>query len=385
MGILAIITIVAAYFFGLSLIKTNMVPYLHDALPEADQFKANDNNIITAYRKDQVIGYVAVDKAMGWVGPIEVAVGVDLEGNILGASIISEHETPFYYSLVVGNNFINTFVGRTIQDPLNLEEDVDGISRATFTSRAITDAIRKGSRQISSEALQLLVDTEAESKIQFGIPEITLIGLYVVGFIGHRRNFKYKKQYRWFSMLTGIIVLGFWLNRPLTIGNISQLLMGYWPNWRTNLYWFLLIGGIFIVFTVDNKNPYCEWICPFGGVQECLGAIGGAKVHSAGRYNPILKWMQRGLAWLAILLAMIFHNPGISSYEVFGNLFSLSGSAVLFVVLGIVLITSLFIRRPWCTYLCPIHPVLEFIRMIRKWIIDLWRKYVQIKHRSSHT
>jgi polyferredoxin len=108
-----------------------------------------------------------------------------------------------------------------------------------------------------------------------------------------------------------------------------------------------------------------------------MGAIGGAKVRSAGKYRYFLKWLQRGLAWGAILIALLYRNPGVTSFEIFGTMFELIGSAVQFGLLALVLLTSLFIRRPWCTYLCPLHPVDEFIRMIRKWILGLWPKRKQ--------
>jgi NosR/NirI family nitrous oxide reductase transcriptional regulator len=131
---------------------------------------------------------------------------------------------------------------------------------------------------------------------------------------------------------------------------------------------------VFLVLTADNKNPYCEWFCPFGATQECVGAIGRAKVRSPGKFRPYLKWLHRGLAWLAIVLALIFRDPGISSYEVFSAMFDGVGSTLTFAVLGIVLLASLVIKRPWCTYLCPLQPVSEFNLMIRMWIVELWEK-----------
>jgi polyferredoxin len=198
--------------------------------------------------------------------------------------------------------------------------------------------------------------------------------LFIVGYVGHKPKFKYTKQVRWISMLTGMVVLGFIYNNPLTIANINKFLMGYWPQWQTNLYWYILIAGILFVFTVDNKNPYCEWFCPFGAAQECMGVIGGAKVRSPGKYRFFLQWLLRGLAWMAIFIALLLRNPGVTSYEIFGTLFELLGTGVQLALLALVLLTSLFIRRPWCTYLCPLHPVYEFIRMVRKWILGLWPK-----------
>ncbi|MFC2121903.1 4Fe-4S binding protein [Bacteroidota bacterium] len=46
----------------------------------------------------------------------------------------------------------------------------------------------------------------------------------------------------------------------------------------------------------------------------------------------------------------------------------------MFVLLGIVLITSLFIKRPWCDFLCPVNPVFVYIRKLRNLILEPWRK-----------
>ena len=125
---------------------------------------------------------------------------------------------------------------------------------------------------------------------------------------------------------------------------------------------------------IDNKNSYCYWFCPFGGAQDCMGAIGGAKITGPTKYRRHLLWVPRGLAWLAIILALLFRNPGISSYEVFGTLFDFTGSTVMFALLGIVMVMSLFVKRPWCNYLCPLDPVYGIIRLTRGWVLELWQK-----------
>jgi polyferredoxin len=174
-------------------------------------------------------------------------------------------------------------------------------------------------------------------------------------------------------MLTGLFLLGFVYNQPLTLSRINQFLLGYWPEWQTNIYWYLLLGGILFVFTVDNKNPYCEWFCPFGADQECMGVIGGAKNRPIGRFRKPLQWLTRGITWAAIIIALVMRNPGVTSYEIFGTLFNLTGSNIQFILLGIILVASLFIRRPWCTYLCPLKPVTDLYRTFRKWIIEQWQ------------
>jgi polyferredoxin len=234
--------------------------------------------------------------------------------------------------------------------------------------------VRQASRKIAVKNLEFPAIPEFSPRIQFGFPEAILIALFAFGIVGRMRRFKHKKAARWVSMLVGLAVLGFLYNTPLTIVWINKLLLGFWPQWQTHLYWYLLILGILFIFTIDNKNPYCDWFCPFGAAQECLSVVGGAKLRIPNRVHSLLRWLQRALALSAIVIALVFRNPGISSYEVFGVFFRLIGSNFLFVLLGIVLVASLFLRRPWCSYLCPLRPVTDFIRLIRNGIRDIWMR-----------
>ncbi len=175
-------------------------------------------------------------------------------------------------------------------------------------------------------------------------------------------------------MLVGMGVLGFVYNRPLTLVFINKMILGFWPAWRLNLYWYILLAGIVLIIAVGKKSPYCEWFCPFGSAQECLGVIGGAKRRIPERTHVLLRWFQRALALSAIGLALFYRNPSVSSYEVFGAFFHLIGSSFNFALLGVVLVAALFLKRPWCSYICPLRPVTDFIRLIRNWIQELWLK-----------
>jgi len=377
LAIIALVTILAAWVIGTTLSEGDVYPSLQIAFPEADRFEPINGSGFTAIQsqpEETTLGYVALATANGYGGPMKLAVGVDLEGNIHGLAIVQQKETSSWMIKVLGTDFIESLTGKSYMDDFQLNEDVDGVTGATYTSRGIADAALLGSRAVAGKYLGLDIPVKEALAIQFGIPEITLIGLFAIGFIGHKKKFKYTKQARWASMLIGMIVLGFIYTRPLTLSDINKFLLGFWPAWQTNLYWYLLIGGMLLVFTVDNKNPYCEWFCPFGAAQECMGAIGGAKARSVGRNKNMLLWVQRGLAWLAIVLALLFRNPGLTSFEVFGTLFDLNGSGFQFAILGIVLVASLFIRRPWCTYLCPIRPVTDIYRTFRKWILESWKR-----------
>jgi NosR/NirI family nitrous oxide reductase transcriptional regulator len=376
LGVAAIVTIIIAWVVGYLQSNAVVEPFLYQALPEAERIEMVSGDTYAAYASNSpeaLLGYISIGEANGYGGPMKVAVATDLEGNVIGMSVVEQRETPNWYNRVVDSDFIDRLFGKSFADPFQLDADVDGITGATYTSRAIAEAVRRGSREIATSQLELPVPPEPSPGIQFGIPELVLIGLFALGYVGHQRGFKYTRQARWVSMTVGLVVLGFIYTAPLTITYINKFLLGYWPEWQTHLYWYLLIGGVLFVFTIDNKNPYCEWFCPFGAAQECMGLVGGAKARNPQKYRSLFRWSQRGLAWLAIVLALLFRNPGLTSYEVFGTLFDLNGSMIQFALLGLVLLAALFIKRPWCGFLCPLHPVDEFIKMIRSWIKEIWR------------
>ncbi len=385
LAVTAVITIIIAWFAGVALEASDLQPAIEAAWPEAGHFERVSGDTFAAYQDaaaEQLLGYVTVGEAAGYGGPLQLAVAVDLGGEVVGTAVVSHKETPSFFARVEGGGFLLQLWGKSFGDPFQLDEDLDGVSGATVTSRALAEAALQGSRLIAVEQLGETVLAAPPPPIQFGMPEITVLALFAVGYFAHRPKFKYKKQARWLMLLTGLFVLGFWYNLPLTISKINSFLLGFWPQWQTNLYWYFLLGGILFVLTADNKNAYCAWFCPFGAAQECLGVIGGAKRVGLRQYRRLFVWLQRGLAWLAIVLALLFRNPGVSSYEVFGTLFSLTGSTVLFALTGIVLVMSLFFKRPWCNFLCPLDPVYDLIRLVRGWSLELWRT---VKQTASST
>ena len=380
LGLFAILTIVAAWFIGAALKGNGIQEYLAQALPAAQNFQEVSPGIYAGTDLDgNTPGYVAVGSANGYGGPMEMAVAVDHEGQIIGLALIDHKETPSYLKRVFQNSFIFDLLGKTYDQPFELENDLDGVTSATYTSAAVAEAVKVASQEVARQELGKIVPAASKPKIVFGLPEIMLVALFAAGYIGRKRIIKKTKVLRWATMLTGMIVLGFMFNQPLTLSKFNMFLMGYFPEWQTNLYWYILLGGILFVFTADNRNPYCEWFCPFGAAQECMGAIGGAKPRFSRQQQNILNWIQRGITWLAIVIALLLRNPGVTSYEIFGTLFQLNGTMISFVVLGIVLIASMFTHRFWCRALCPLRPVEGIIRVIRAWIIELWQTKFQTR------
>jgi polyferredoxin len=161
-----------------------------------------------------------------------------------------------------------------------------------------------------------------------------------------------------------LATLGFLWNRPWVIAFPTRLLAGDWPSWTTHLYWYVLLGSLLLAFNRTGKNAYCPWICPFGAAQDVIGLAGGARkrrIPSA----LLFTWVKRVLLWLAVLLGLLYRAPGAVSYEVFAAFFRLSGTGFQFAILAIVLVTAVFVSRPFCNWVCPVDTTEQIARYVR--------------------
>jgi len=348
---------------------------LHQALPGIVTIEPLSNSSFIGKDEDQsTVGYIAIESAGGYGGPMRVAVGVDLTSKIAGIAIIDHKETIPFFQKVLNKKYPGVLVGKSYRDKFQIGADLEAVSGATLSFQALVNSAKRGLHQVAREKLQLPVEPEQPMPIKFGLAEALLLVLFAIGFVRYLLKLQNKtgiqKGLRWTTRLLGLLFIGFVYSIPLSIINVNSLLLGYLPDWRTHLSWYFLIVGVLVSLIVIGKSPYCDNFCPFGATQEVLKLVGGAKLKIGSRFHVYLIWLQRGLAWAIIVLALLYRNPGRANYEVFGTFFSLTGSNFQFILLAIVLVASLFINRPWCNYLCPLRAVSDFIKTMRRWILN---------------
>lgn len=95
----------------------------------------------------KIVGYAFVGEGNGYGGVIRVLVGVDeASDQIVNLKVLNHAETPGLGSRIEEEGFRSQFVGKTVDDPIALNQDIDSISGATISSRAVADAVRTGLR-----------------------------------------------------------------------------------------------------------------------------------------------------------------------------------------------------------------------------------------------
>ncbi len=371
LGVIALVLVVIAWVAGTFQASVDITPRLHEAIAGSSRIEPAGDAVYKVFTKkenEMLAGFLAVASGHGFGGQMTVVVATGLAGNITNVALVNHRETAPFMRRVLSKDYLASLQGKNYIECFTIGEDLDGVAGATYTSRALADAARRGARQIASQILNYKVLEEESPAVEFGVEEILLIALFLMAFLGTRSWFKYKKIARWVNLLLSMVILGFMFNKPLTLIYINKMLLGFWPAWQTHLYWYMMLAFVLLFIIIEGKNLYCDRVCPFGAVQESIGAIGGAKFKFPPMIHRILRWIQKILALLLVLSALVTTNPATFNYEVFGALFHLVGSNFLFILLGLVLVSSLLIKRPWCYYLCPIRPLTDLMITLRNWI-----------------
>lgn len=111
----------------------------------------DDHTVYKALGGDgAVIGYVVEVAPVGFGGAINMVVGFDLEKKISGVSIVSMSETAGLGEKVVSEPwFLEQFTGKSGE--LAIKRDVDAISGATVSSKAVLSGVNTAVSAIEGE------------------------------------------------------------------------------------------------------------------------------------------------------------------------------------------------------------------------------------------
>jgi len=132
----------------------------------------------------------------------------------------------------------------------------------------------------------------------------------------------------------------------------------------------LVISVLVLFITLIFGAVFCSYVCPLGTIQEWFGKI-GKKIFKR-RYNTfiprklhnVLKYFRYISLILTVIITynaakLIFVevDPYYAMYHFFTDEATIGG----LIVLGVTLIGSLFVERPWCKYACPYGAVLGIV------------------------
>ena len=165
-------------------------------------------------------------------------------------------------------------------------------------------------------------------------------------------QFKTTRKLRGIFLIASVVILGFYRGGPGVISSFQNAFLwfaGIDNNWQAAI---LFLGLIPITYVFGKV--FCGWICYLGALQEFL-YIKKVKIFQTEKAQKIMRIIR--IVLLVVLIAQlsitreILWNK-IGPFKTAFNLFSpnLTG----YILLGILLVSSLFIHRPFCKTVCPV-------------------------------
>ncbi len=296
-----------------------------------------------------------VNAALGYGGPLEIGLTATAQGEITEVKVIRHNETPSYITGLPG--FLRQFTGRTVHSPLKLGKDIDAMSGATVTSRAVLLAVKKD--LFGKMNLPAPSDDGAGALPWAQVLVPVFLWLLAVTALLRRDN-----ALRWAAMAGGFVYFGVITHTMLSIVQVVQAGTWHIPGFRDNPLWWLVIatglaGGLLF------GRVYCGSLCPFALVQELLHLLIRRKRRAAAAVSPGLdrhaRLIKYALLFLITGLCFALGNAAAANMEPFITLFSGHGSKVAWFLLALMLIMGIFNFRFWCTCLCPVGALTSLI------------------------
>lgn len=341
--------------------KYDFLPTLNDVVPyypDADSLSLEDVSLYYVFDDEELIGKTMntspySDKIYGYNGTVPMTIFLDEDDEIIDILACDNKETRNYMNRVERSGLLDEW------DDLSPEEvvdkQVDALSGCTFTSKAI----------IKSVQTRMAVFTDQEnSRFSWDwslfARQLLIIITMVMALICFFKQ-KNVKVLRKITLLLSIIILGFWTNSLLSLSLFySWIANGISLSVQIPIVIIALLAIILPLLT--KKSFYCQYLCPFGAMQEFAGDIRGKKVTISAKMFKILSVVRRVI--LLTLLFLIAFGVGLdlSQFEPFPvfNFQSIAFGTVVFA--AVILVASIFFNKPWCNYFCPTGTLLEIFR-----------------------
>lgn len=100
---------------------------------------ADGEVVYIVLKNNEIIGYTVSVSAGGYVGPVDLMIGMTPAGAVDGVKIVSMGETPGVGTKISAESFLSQFKG--MDSEVIFGENADAVSGATFSSRAVEEGV----------------------------------------------------------------------------------------------------------------------------------------------------------------------------------------------------------------------------------------------------
>lgn len=337
----------------------------HD-LREAHEAKAlkNDTLEVTPDGAFVVNTKPLAKDVQGYGGPVPLKIHIK-DGRVAAVEAEPNAESPDFFNRA--KELLNHWQNKSVDEAL--AEEVDAVSGATFSSRAIIANMQRGlayaqkrgqwSEEGSVGALETsaspIVGSEDGSVGALETGASPIVALIVVLLGAVVPLFYNNRRLHLVQLAVNVVVLGLWTGTFVSYtlflrvfsGGVSLSAIGAFAA-------PLLMLIVALIYPLAGRSGhYCANVCPFGSAQELAGKLSRRKLRITPRVLKLLSVL-RNLLW-GVLMALLLTGTCTAwiDYELFTAFLYSSASVWVIVLAALFLVLSVWVPRPYCRFVCP--------------------------------
>ena len=298
---------------------------------------------------------VLAKDVQGYGGPVPLKIHIDKDGRLTAIEAEPNAESPSFFDHA--KELFSRWQGKTIDEAM--AEDVDAVSGATFSSKAIIRNVQRGLAYAKQHGLadggKCAQKESAERTVATGWTLGSIVALIAVLLGAIVPLFTNNRRLHLVQLVVNVVVLGLWtgtfvsytLFLRLFAGGVSLSAIG-------TLAAPLLMLIVALLYPLAGRSGhYCAHVCPFGSAQELAGKLSRRKLRITPRVLRVLTAL-RNLLW-GVLMALLLTGTCSAwiDYELFTAFIYSSASVWVIVLAMLFLVLSVWVPRPYCRFVCP--------------------------------
>lgn len=306
---------------------------------------------------------VLAKDVQGYGGPVPLKIHIDKDGRLTAIEAEPNAESPSFFDRA--KELFSRWQGKTIDEAM--AEDVDAVSGATFSSKAIIRNVQRGLAYAKQYGLadggKGAQEESAERTVATGWTLGSIVALIAVLLGAVVPLFTNNRRLHLVQLVVNVVVLGLWtgtfvsytLFLRLFAGGVSLSAIG-------TLAAPLLMLIVALLYPLAGRSGhYCAHVCPFGSAQELAGKLSRRKLRITPRVLRVLTAL-RNLLW-GVLMALLLTGTCSAwiDYELFTAFIYSSASVWVIVLAMLFLVLSVWVPRPYCRFVCPTGALMKSV------------------------
>lgn len=300
----------------------------------------------------------------GYGGPVPLRIHVSKSGVV--DSIVAEPnaETPDFFNHA--STLFGQWQGKTVDEAAAME--VDAVTGATFSSRAIIANVQRGLAYAKQHAAlgnapdaTGSVDVSGASASSGGFTLGGIVALIVVLMGAVVPLFVKNRRWHYVQLSLNVIVLGLWTGTFVSYTLLMRLFSGgvSLATLGTLAAPLLMVLVAMLYPLAGRPGHYCAHVCPFGSAQELAGKLTRRKPRLSPRLNRALN-VFRNVLWGVLMVLMLTATwTAWMDYELFTAFLYTSASVWVIAIAVLFLVLSIWVPRPYCRFVCPTGSLLR--------------------------